>query len=174
VEASYGPLPFALVTVPSSPPPDLQLSLQPGSVQSYAVAIPARRLGPAIAKRKLGSNYGMLDAEAALGLLHDSLRTRTSARPSNALLLGFSDGCSWERFGACIATHDERGMLTFAWVSIKEPRYVGDDMDLVVHVCSTADAEGSPPWWRLLALPRRYAAISMLADCERELIAASR
>jgi hypothetical protein len=144
-------------------------------VESYCVTIPARELGPAILHKRAGSNYGKLDESSATQLLHRSLGAHARASPTVEWMLALPDGSVWEpaaESGVCARASG--GMLAYAWVSVKEPGWVGDDLELVLHVCSAADAEHLAPWWRTLAMPRRYAALCTLESCAAKLRRASR
>lgn len=165
-EALYGPLPFALSVRPSNTLPTADAH----SARSFCVGLPAHSLGPSIAQKRAGSNYGKLDEEAAMRELERSLRTRACLPSLHARVLALPSDGGWERTPSCLRSGSQGGLRTYAWVSVDEPRWVGDDLNLVVHVSSAVDAGQQPPWWRLLDAPRRYATICMLEGCVCDLL----
>lgn len=167
-ECIKGPLPFALSAAPSAPPPaDVQ------SPQSFCAGLPAHSLGPSIAQKRSGSNYGKLNEEEAMRQLERSLRASTGSSPVLARLLALPSPDGWERTASCLRSAPQDGLRMYAWVSVAEPKWVGDDLSLVVHVCSAADPGHQPAWWRSAAAPRRYAAICTLERCVGSLLATS-
>lgn len=164
-EALCGPLPFARSALPSPPPIG-----EVRSPQSFCVGLAAHALPSSIAQRKPGSNYGKLDEEAAMRELERALRARTCASPLVARLLALPPRDGWERAPLCLRSAAHDGVRTYVWVSVKDPRWVGDDLDLVVHVCTALDADHATPSWASLTVPRRYAALCVLEACVRELL----
>mmetsp|Transcript_43961 Transcript_43961/g.109226 ORF Transcript_43961/g.109226 Transcript_43961/m.109226 type:complete len:184 (+) Transcript_43961:3-554(+) len=155
-EAAYGPLPFALSVQSGAAAPG-------GPAQAHCVGLPAHRLDASLSTRKPGSNYGTLDAEAAATRLERSLGTFSQASPLVARVLEMPADGAWDRTSQ---THLGCGAGVRVWVEVREPKWVGDHLNLVVNVSSPARSGG----WQALDLPRRYASICLLEACAHALL----